>query len=214
MSSFQICKNYLKLNSQKTFDRVTKWSIKDVVWDAIAFREIATLTGIKPEAKWVMFHCADGYTAHVPREDAMVEDSLIAFQMNGRPIPQQQGFPARPFIPYLYGWKSAKWLTEIEFLSEYRDGYWEMYGYHERGDVWDEERFKGHEGKHSPQAEPDIPSHNPQGRRRKVSSPSRKGSMQSVTSSKNETGMSHQSFTMRFGTRLKCSMLDVRSGSL
>jgi DMSO/TMAO reductase YedYZ molybdopterin-dependent catalytic subunit len=133
----------------RTFSCVTKWSIKDVVWDGVTFREIAKLTGVKPEAKWVMFRCADGYTAPVPLEDAIVEDSIIAFQMNGRPIPQQQGFPARPFIPHLYGWKSAKWLTEIEFMPDYRDGYWEMYGYHERGDIWDEERFKGHVGKHS-----------------------------------------------------------------
>lgn len=133
----------------RSFQCVTKWSIKDVVWDGVAFTEIAKLTEVKPEAKWVMFRCVDGYTAPVPLEDAMVEDSVIAFQMNGRPIPQQQGFPARPFIPHLYGWKSAKWLTEIEFISEYRDGYWEMYGYHERGDIWDEERFKGHVGKHS-----------------------------------------------------------------
>jgi DMSO/TMAO reductase YedYZ molybdopterin-dependent catalytic subunit len=133
----------------RTFSCVTKWSIKDVVWDGVAFREIAKLTGVKPEAKWVMFRCADGYAAPVPLEEAMVEDSIVAFQMNGRSIPQQQGFPARPFIPHLYGWKSAKWLTEIEFMPEYRDGYWEMYGYNERGDIWEEERFKGHVGKHS-----------------------------------------------------------------
>jgi hypothetical protein len=132
-----------------TQDCVTKWSIKDVVWDGVAFHEIAKLTGVKPEAKWVMFHCSDGYTAPVPLEDAMTEQSIIAFQMNGKPIPQQQGFPARPFIPQLYGWKSAKWLSEVEFLPEYRDGYWEMYGYHERANIWEEERFKGHVGKHS-----------------------------------------------------------------
>jgi DMSO/TMAO reductase YedYZ molybdopterin-dependent catalytic subunit len=91
---------------------------------------------------------ADGYTAPVPLEDAMVEDSLIALKMNGKPIPLQQGFPARPFIPHLYGWKSAKWLTDVEFLPQYEDGYWEMYGYHERGNVWDQERFKGQGGKH------------------------------------------------------------------
>jgi DMSO/TMAO reductase YedYZ molybdopterin-dependent catalytic subunit len=52
-------------------------------------------------------------------------------------------------MPQLYGWKSAKWLNRIEFMKDYKDGYWEMYGYHERGDIWDEERFKGHSGKHS-----------------------------------------------------------------
>jgi len=132
----------------RSFHCVTTWSIEDVVWEGVAFHQLAKLTGVRPEAMWVMFHCADGYTAPVPLEDAMVDDSLIAFKMNGKPIPLQQGFPARPFIPHLYGWKSAKWLTGIELLAEYADGYWEMFGYHERGNVWDEERFKGQGGKH------------------------------------------------------------------
>ena len=132
----------------RDFHCVTQWSVKDVVWDGVAFREIAQRTGVKHGAKWVMFHCADGYTAPVPLEDAMVEDSLVAFKMNGKAIPIQQGFPARPFIPHLYGWKSAKWLTEIEFIPEYKDGYWEAFNYHERANIWDEERFKGQGGKH------------------------------------------------------------------
>jgi DMSO/TMAO reductase YedYZ molybdopterin-dependent catalytic subunit len=137
-----------QLKLTRDFHCVTSWSIKDVVWEGVAFREIAALTGVKPEAKWVMFHCADGYTAPVPLEDAMVEDSIVTYKMNGKPIPMQQGFPVRPFMPQLYGWKSAKWLTEIEFIPQYQDGYWEMYGYHERANVWDEERFKGQGGKH------------------------------------------------------------------
>ena len=132
----------------RDFHCVTAWGIKDVVWEGVAFRELARLTGVKPEARWVMFHCEDGYTAPVPLEDAMVEDSLIAFRMNGKPIPMEQGFPVRPFIPHLYGWKSAKWLTGIEFLQEYQDGYWEAYSYHERGNIWEQERFKGQGGKH------------------------------------------------------------------
>ena len=146
--TFQDIQKLPQVKLTKDFHCVTTWSIRDVVWEGVSFREIAKLTGVKPEAKWVMFHCADGYTAPVPHEDAMVENSLIAFKMNGKPIPESQGFPARPFIPHLYGWKSAKWLRGIEFLAEYQDGYWEMYGYHERGNVWDEERFKGQGGKH------------------------------------------------------------------
>jgi DMSO/TMAO reductase YedYZ molybdopterin-dependent catalytic subunit len=110
----------------------------------VAFRELAKLAKVKPETKWVMFHSADGYTTPVPLEDVMVGDSLIVLKMNGRPIPIEQGFPARPFIPHLYAWKSAKWLTEIEFLEKYKDGYWESRSYHERGNVWKEERFKTH----------------------------------------------------------------------
>jgi DMSO/TMAO reductase YedYZ molybdopterin-dependent catalytic subunit len=144
-----VADNFTMLSPFATLDCVTAWSIKDVVWEGVAFREIAKLTGVKPEAMWVMFHCADGYTAPVPLEDAMVEDSLVATKMNGKPIPVQQGYPVRPFIPHLYGWKSAKWLTAIEFLAEYEDGYWEAYSYHERGNIWSEERFKGQGGKHA-----------------------------------------------------------------
>jgi len=132
-----------------SFQCVTKWTIKDVAWEGVAISEIAKMTGVKAEAKWVLFCCADGYTAPVPLEDALENDSLLAFKMNGHPIPQQQGYPCRPFISHLYGWKSAKWLIELQFLPAYADGYWENFGYNERGDIWEEERFKGHEGKHS-----------------------------------------------------------------
>jgi DMSO/TMAO reductase YedYZ molybdopterin-dependent catalytic subunit len=133
---------------KRDFHCVTSWSIRDVVWEGVAFRTLVKLTGVKADAQWVMFRCADGYMTPVPLEDAMVEDSLIAFKMNGKPIPSQQGFPARPFIPQLYGWKSAKWLIAIEFIAGYEDGYWENFGYHERGNIWNEERFKGQGGKH------------------------------------------------------------------
>jgi len=146
--SFTELENLPQLKLTRDFHCVTTWSIKDVVWEGVAFRELAKMSGVKLEAKWVMFRCADDYTTPVPLEDALVEDSLIALKMNGKQIPVQQGFPVRPFIPHLYGWKSAKWLTGIEFLAEYEDGYWENVGYHERGNIWDEERFKGQGGKH------------------------------------------------------------------
>jgi DMSO/TMAO reductase YedYZ molybdopterin-dependent catalytic subunit len=134
---------------RRSFDCVTKWSIKDPEWEGVPMGLIAEKAQVRPSATWVMFHCFDGYTAPVPVEDALHGDSIVALKLNGKPLLPEQGFPTRPFIPHLYGWKSAKWLDGIEFLSAYRDGYWEMYGYHERGNVDDEERFKGGSGKHS-----------------------------------------------------------------
>jgi len=131
----------------KSFHCVTRWSIKDAEWEGLPIRGLVEPAGPSSEDKWLMFHCADGYTTPVPVEDALREDSLLAFKVNGKPLSAEQGFPARPFMPYLYGWKSAKWLNRIEFIREYHDGYWEMYGYHERASVWDEERFKGNKGK-------------------------------------------------------------------
>lgn len=141
--SFEELQRLPQVELTRDFHCVTQWSIKDVVWEGVRSRELASLAKVRPEAKWVMFHCADGYTTPVPLVDAIVEDSLIAIRMNGQPLPAEQGFPARPFIPHLYAWKSAKWLTRIEFIENYEDGYWEARGYHERGNVSNEERFKG-----------------------------------------------------------------------
>jgi DMSO/TMAO reductase YedYZ molybdopterin-dependent catalytic subunit len=132
-----------------TQDCVTSWSIKDVEWDGVQIRKLVEPAGVDPSSKWVMFHCVDGYTAPIPIEDALRDDSIVALRLNGNPLSAEQGFPARPFMPHLYAWKSAKWLNRIEFIRDYSDGYWEMYGYHERADVWEEERFKGHSGRHS-----------------------------------------------------------------
>ncbi len=131
----------------RSFHCVTHWSIRDVVWEGLPIRTLVGPAEPLPEATWVMFHCADGYTAPVPVGDALQQDAILAFKINGNPLSAEQGFPARPFIPNLYGWKSAKWVSRIEFIPDYRDGYWEMYGYHERAGVLEEERFKGHSGK-------------------------------------------------------------------
>jgi len=131
----------------KSFHCVTRWSIQDAHWEGVSIRGLLDQARVSPEAKWVMFHCVDGYTTPVPLEDAMKDDALLAFKINGKPLSAEQGFPARPFFPGLYGWKSAKWANRMELIPEYKDGYWEMYGYHERADVWEEERFKGGWGK-------------------------------------------------------------------
>jgi len=140
--SFEGLQHLPQVKLTRDFHCVTQWSIKDVAWEGVRFRELAGLARVRPEAEWVMFLCADGYTTPVPLVDAMAEDSMIAFKMNGEAIPVEQGFPVRPLIPHLYVWKSAKWLTKIEFTLSYEDGYWEARGYHERGNVSKEERFK------------------------------------------------------------------------
>lgn len=132
----------------RDFHCVTGWSVKDVYWEGVKIKTLVEKAKVKEEAKWVIFYSLDGYTSVVPKEDALAEDSIIALKINGKPLSIEQGFPARPFMPHLYGWKSAKWLTEIEFTSKYVDGYWEERGYNERGNVWEEERFKGQGGRH------------------------------------------------------------------
>jgi len=129
------------------FSCVTRWSIKDVHWKGVSLKTLIQIAGAKPQAEWVVFKSLDGYAAPVPIKDALSDQSIVVLEMNGEPLRYEQGFPARAFIPHLYGWKSAKWLTEIRLTDYYVDGYWERYGYHERGSVFFEERFKGDDWK-------------------------------------------------------------------
>ena len=75
-------------------------------------------------------------------EDFISEDSLLVLKNNDKPLTLEQGFLARIFIPHLYGWKGAKWVSTIIFRKHYVGRYWEALEYHERGNVWFEERFK------------------------------------------------------------------------
>ncbi|MGC8974961.1 MAG: sulfite oxidase-like oxidoreductase [Thermoprotei archaeon] len=124
------------------FHCVTGWSVKNVKWEGVSLRRLVMEAQPLKNVKWVYVESLDKYTTVVPYEDFIDERSLLVLRINGRPLSLEQGFPARIFIPYLYGWKSAKWVTKIVFTREYRDGYWEALGYHQRGNVWKEERFK------------------------------------------------------------------------
>ncbi|GBC70865.1 Protein-methionine-sulfoxide reductase catalytic subunit MsrP [Candidatus Calditenuaceae archaeon HR02] len=140
--------NPMKITYVSDFHCVTKWSVKDVLWEGIPIRWFAEQARVMSSATWALFRCLDGYTAPVPIEDALSEKAIVALRMNGEPLKLENGFPCRAFIPHLYGWKSAKHLCEIEFSDTYVDGFWESYGYHERGNVWKEERFKDGSGRH------------------------------------------------------------------
>jgi DMSO/TMAO reductase YedYZ molybdopterin-dependent catalytic subunit len=122
---------------------VTRWSMFDSDWEGIPFQEILERVKPRPEAKFVMAHAENHFTANLPIEDLAREDVLLAFRRNGENISAEHGWPLRLFVPHLYFWKSAKWLRGLEFIAEDRPGFWEGYGYHMRGDPWKEERYDG-----------------------------------------------------------------------
>ena len=66
---------------------------------------------------------------------------MLAHALEGQDIPSEHGGPLRVIIPHLYAWKSAKWLSGIEFMAKDKPGFWERNGYHMRGDPFQEERF-------------------------------------------------------------------------
>jgi DMSO/TMAO reductase YedYZ molybdopterin-dependent catalytic subunit len=123
------------------FHCVTQWSRLDNTWEGVALPELAKLAGPLPEAKAAMIYCYGGYTTNLLLQDAMREDVIFAYKHDGKDLERDHGGPLRLIVPHLYGWKSAKWASGIEFMRQDRPGFWEQHGYHMRGDPWKEERF-------------------------------------------------------------------------
>ena len=120
---------------------VTTWSRYDNHWAGVSAKHLLALIRPKPEAKYVIFHSFDTYTTNVPLAAFDDDDALLAHTWEGEAIPREHGGPLRVVIPKLYFWKSAKWLKRIEVAAEDRPGFWEVRGYHNHGDPWDEERY-------------------------------------------------------------------------
>jgi DMSO/TMAO reductase YedYZ molybdopterin-dependent catalytic subunit len=120
---------------------VTAWSRFDNAWEGVSTRDLLDVLKVKPEAKYVIQHSADGYTTNVPLADFAGEDVLLAHRWEGQKISSEHGGPVRLVLPKLYFWKSAKWLTRLEFLAGDKPGFWEVRGYHNYGDPWTEQRY-------------------------------------------------------------------------
>lgn len=122
---------------------VTRWSKFDTKWEGVRFRDLLKELKVKPEAKYVMFHGANDYETNVPLAELLGDDVLLAFNYDGAPLTPKHGWPLRMVVPQFYFWKSAKWLTAIEFMKEDRLGFWESNGFHNTADPFEEQRFSG-----------------------------------------------------------------------
>ena len=120
---------------------VTAWSRMDNEFEGVAFRELLNHFQPLPSAEAVLAHCYGGYTTNVPLRDLMADDVLLAYKHDGKLLAAAHGGPLRLVVPHLYFWKSAKWVRGLEFIERDQPGFWEMYGYHMRGDPWKEERY-------------------------------------------------------------------------
>lgn len=124
------------------FHCVTRWSVKEMLWQGLETQAIAALAGVLPQARFVMIHSLEGYTTNLPIEHFLAQDSILALGLEGKPLPVAHGRPVRLVVPSLYVWKSAKYVTGIEFMPDDKPGYWEERGYHMRGEPWAEERYR------------------------------------------------------------------------
>ena len=122
---------------------VTRWSRFDTVFEGVPFQTVAVAVQPKPEAQYVMVHAEQGFTANLPLADLDRDTVLFASQADGKELEADHGWPLRLVVPHLYFWKSAKWVRGLEFRADDAPGFWEGYGYHMRGDPWQEQRYWG-----------------------------------------------------------------------
>ncbi len=97
-------------------------------WRGVRLRDLLQKTGVKAEAKVVVFRCLDSYHTAIPLADAMHEDTILAYEMNGKPLPTDHGFPVRLLNPGHYGTKNPKWIVNIQLATEHKS-YWEERGW-------------------------------------------------------------------------------------
>jgi DMSO/TMAO reductase YedYZ molybdopterin-dependent catalytic subunit len=122
---------------------VTTWSKFDTHWEGVLVDDILAAAGIEATTPYMLASCFDGYTTNVPFADLTNGKAMVALSYEGQPITPEHGGPARLLVPHLYFWKSAKWISGLQFTRRDEAGFWELRGYHIYGDPWKEQRFTG-----------------------------------------------------------------------
>ena len=96
----------------------------------VRLADLLTMAGATASGTWVAFSAVDGYTESIPVSLVRASPEIIvAYDLDGSPLPSSHGFPARMVIPGLYGMKGPKWLTRIDLVNHETGGYWEQQGW-------------------------------------------------------------------------------------
>ena len=109
-------------------------------WTGPQLSVLLNAAGVRPEARYIVFRCADElsgapYYESIDLIDAFHPQTIVAHQLNGAPLPIRNGAPLRMRIERQLGYKHAKYLTAIEAVTSFeklaggQGGYWEDRGY-------------------------------------------------------------------------------------
>jgi DMSO/TMAO reductase YedYZ molybdopterin-dependent catalytic subunit len=104
--------------------------MSNALWKGIPMRALLEAAGGPLDgATKVRLHGVDNYTDTFPLEKAMDSTTLIAYEMNGQPLADRHGFPARAIVPGYFGEKHVKWITRIELAGPDAIGFYEKQGW-------------------------------------------------------------------------------------
>jgi sulfane dehydrogenase subunit SoxC len=116
-------------------------AVGTAIWTGPPLASILKEAGLRPGALEILFTgldrgVQDGETQDYQRsltlDEALREEVLLAYEMNGRPLPPQHGFPLRLIVPGWYGMTHVKWLRRVTALAEPFHGYQQATSYHIR----------------------------------------------------------------------------------
>jgi DMSO/TMAO reductase YedYZ molybdopterin-dependent catalytic subunit len=117
------------------FHCVTGWSVHDVRWQGVRITDLFAQAKPLPQAGALQFVSAEEpYFDYLTMEQALLHDVMLAYSMDGKPLPREHGAPLRLVIPEMYGYKGVKWVKQINLVEHAEDGYWELLGYDR--DAW------------------------------------------------------------------------------
>jgi DMSO/TMAO reductase YedYZ molybdopterin-dependent catalytic subunit len=92
--------------------------------------DLIAMASPRPQGTWVAFKARDGYSESLPMSLVQgAPEIIVAYELDGAPLPMNHGFPARMVIPGHYGMKGPKWLDSIDVVSQESGGYWEQQGW-------------------------------------------------------------------------------------
>jgi DMSO/TMAO reductase YedYZ molybdopterin-dependent catalytic subunit len=104
-------------------------------WTGVPVKYILEEAGYSGSAVSVVFYAADEYSSSIILEKALMEDTILAYKMNGVTLPKEHGYPVRLVVPDKVGYKWVKWIVKIEVVDYGYQGYWESRGYSNIGDT-------------------------------------------------------------------------------
>lgn len=131
-----------KVTKETDIHCVTRWSKLGMHWEGVTIDElIKRAGGLTDKAHHLIASSYGGYTTNLPVKDIVNRQALVATHAENEALTPEHGGPARLFVPHLYFWKSAKYVNKLTFTERDHPGFWEMYGYHNYGDPWREQRY-------------------------------------------------------------------------
>jgi DMSO/TMAO reductase YedYZ molybdopterin-dependent catalytic subunit len=113
-----------------TFHCVTGWTVSNVHWRGVRFADLLAAAAPRSDAGVLTFTSAEQpYVDTLTLDQAHLPDVMLAYEMDGQPLPRPHGAPVRVVIPEMYGYKNVKWVERITVGALVEPGYWEQRGY-------------------------------------------------------------------------------------